>query len=159
MPERTAQHQSRSPHPRRQIDCREIASRREAKLSRRKIRSQLNSPASISLRWRATSGVVAPAIGGDCPFWSRTTKQALLYSSTDQGGGKRRVVIVARPSPRPIAPRPLSYRGVRGHTHHARLPHGRSRSGHNHGPPSITTVTELVHGPTGLQTRLANARN
>jgi hypothetical protein len=61
-PERTAQHQSRSPHPRRQIDCRrKTASRREAKLSRPKIRSQLNSPASISLRWRATSGAATPA--------------------------------------------------------------------------------------------------
>ena len=54
-PERTAQNQSRSPHPRRQIDSRrKIPSRREAKLIRRKIRSQLNSPASISLRWRVS---------------------------------------------------------------------------------------------------------
>src|SRR5262249_17666065 len=61
-PERTAQHQSRSPRRRRQIDCRrKIAIRREAKLSRRKIRSQLNSHASISLRSRATFGGVAPA--------------------------------------------------------------------------------------------------
>jgi hypothetical protein len=55
--------------------------------------------------------------------------------------GAIRVVIVAHPSPRPV-------------------------TGNDYRPrclatcaPSITTVTELVHGPTGLQTRLANARN
>jgi len=54
-PERTAQHLARWPRLRRQTDCREITNRRQAKLCRREIPSQVKSPASPMIAIRAAS--------------------------------------------------------------------------------------------------------
>jgi hypothetical protein len=98
-----------------------------------------------------------------------------LYSSTDQGGGKAAIrhfktqqnerarqppgLGAARRRQRLLCHarfRSLIRSPITSTRHWQRLPGSRCLATY---APSITTVTEFVHGPTGLQTQLANARN